>query len=383
MVPSNIQKIICGWINYSCKVISHKMIEKEMEYRGSKSDFNLKFVKEQRVDGSWYLLFYNKCLRYTLMGFERNYQFKIPSNQISVLIRYTSIATHKPFIVHKSIMNPWFLTGFADAESSFSILIQHNDKYKTNWRIKAIFAIGLHIKDIGLLENIKSYLGVGKLHKHGKYSVQYRVESINDLQIIIDHFDKYPLISAKIVDYILFKKAFCIIRLKEHLTKEGLLKLIGIKSCLNLGLSTDLKEAFPNWKENRVIRPEYIFNGIPDPNWIAGFSSGDGSFNIKISNSATTTTTKIGRVQLIFSIGLNIREKELIKSLAAYFKLGNYENVKMSYIYYGENSVSLQVVKFSDICDIIIPFFKVYPIQGQKYFDFLDFIKVVNMLKNK
>ena len=28
------------------------MIEKEMGYRGSKSDFKLKSVKEQRVDGS-------------------------------------------------------------------------------------------------------------------------------------------------------------------------------------------------------------------------------------------------------------------------------------------------------------------------------------------
>lgn len=232
------------------------------------------------------------------------------------------------------------------------------------------------------MEKIQSYLGVGKLHKHGKDSVQYRVESINDLQVIIDHFDKYPLVSAKIVDYILFKKAFYIIKLKEHLTKEGLLKLIGIKSYLNLGLNTNLKEAFPNWKENEVIIPKYTFLGIPDPNLIIGFSSGDGSFNIKISSS---TTTKIGsRVQLRFSIGLNIREKELIKSLITYFKLGkNKEDVKMSYIYYGENFVSLQVVKFSDVNDLIIPFFIEYPIQGKKYFDFLDFIKVANLLKNK
>jgi hypothetical protein len=37
-------------------------------------------VKEQRVDGSWLL---KNNLRYTLMGFERNYQVKIPSNQIN------------------------------------------------------------------------------------------------------------------------------------------------------------------------------------------------------------------------------------------------------------------------------------------------------------
>ena len=247
------------------------MIEKKMEYRGSKSVSDLKIptshikksdtVKEQRVDGSWHFSLYNNnnalkkmCLRYTLMNFERNRQVKILSNWINVLRTYTTIATDKPMFVNKFIINPWFFTGFADAEGSFSILIQPNSKYKTNWRIKAIFAIALHKKDTGLLENIQSSLGVGKLHKHGENSVQYRVESINDLQIIIDHFDKYPLVSAKLADYILFKKAFYIIKLQEHLTKEGLLKLVGIKSSLNLGLSTNLKKAFPNWNEYVITR---------------------------------------------------------------------------------------------------------------------------------
>ena len=363
------------------------MIEKEMEYRGSKSDLTLKSVKEQRVDGSWYSSLYSNnnlkkiYLRCTLMDFERNYQIKILSNWINVLRTYTTIATHKSIIVNKPIINSWFLSGFTDAEGSFSILIQPNSKYKTNWRIKAIFAIALHKKDTELLENIQSFLGVGKLHKHGKNSVQYRVEYIKDLQVIVDHFDKYPLISAKVADYILFKKAFYIIKLQEHLTKEGLLKLIGIKSSLNLGLNSNLKEAFPNWNEYEIIRPEYIFKGIPDPNWIAGFSSGDGSFSIKISNS----TTKIGsRVRLRFAIGLNIREKELIKAIITYFKLDIYkENNKMSYIYSGDNFVSFQVMKYSDIYDIIVPFFNEYSIQGQKSLDFFDFVKVVNMIKNK
>jgi LAGLIDADG endonuclease len=362
------------------------MIEKEMKYRGSKSDLILKSVKEQRVDGSWYSLYNNNLnkmyLRCTLMNFERNYPVKILSNRINVLRTYITIVTHESVLVHKPKINPWFLSGFADAESSFSILIQPNSKYKTNWRIKAIFAIGLHKKDIELLKNIQSSLGVGKLHKHGKNSVQYRVESIKDLQVIVDYFDKYPLISVKAIDYILFKKAFYIIKLQEHLTKEGLLKLIRIKSSLNLGLSNSLKEKFPNWNEYPVTRPEYIFKGIPDPNWIAGFSSGDGSFGIKISSSITT---KIGkRIQLRFEIGLNIREKELIKAIAIYFKLGNYkEDDKMSYIYYINNSVNFQVTKYSNIHDIIIPFFNKYLIQGQKSLDFFDFVKVVNMLKNK
>jgi len=71
-------------------VISQKMIEKEMGYRGSKSITDLHkptshksvIVKEQRVDGSWCGV-YTPRLRCTLTDFERNYQLKIPSNQIN------------------------------------------------------------------------------------------------------------------------------------------------------------------------------------------------------------------------------------------------------------------------------------------------------------
>ena len=53
MVPSCIRKTISGWSNYPGMVTSHEMNENEMGYRGSKSDFVLESVKEQRVDGSY------------------------------------------------------------------------------------------------------------------------------------------------------------------------------------------------------------------------------------------------------------------------------------------------------------------------------------------
>ena len=64
------------------------MNESEMEYRVSKSEINTE--KEQRVDG-------HKCLKlrhlkYTIMGFERSYQIRIPSNHLITYIRsYTSL----------------------------------------------------------------------------------------------------------------------------------------------------------------------------------------------------------------------------------------------------------------------------------------------------
>jgi len=67
-------------------VRSHKMIEKEMGYRGSKSEFlNPQpfeiSVKEQRVDGSCFINTNLVKLRCTLMGCENSYPFKILSKQ--------------------------------------------------------------------------------------------------------------------------------------------------------------------------------------------------------------------------------------------------------------------------------------------------------------
>ena len=84
MVPSYSRKAISGQNNYLGMVTSHKMNESEMGNRGSKSVLLFSTVKEQRVDGS-YCKAKSKImqLRCTLMGFERNYQIKIPSKQLN------------------------------------------------------------------------------------------------------------------------------------------------------------------------------------------------------------------------------------------------------------------------------------------------------------
>lgn len=110
---------------------------------------------------------------------------------------------------------------------------------------------------------------------------------------------------------------------------------------------------------------------------MAGFTSGDGSFHIKTSKSATT---KLGtRVQLRFSIGLDIREKLLITDLVKFFNLQDFDK----YIYTTENAVNFQITNFTDIMNIIIPFFEQYPIEGIKKLDYVDFKTVGDLMLNK
>jgi hypothetical protein len=98
------------------------MNENEMGNRGSKSDIfsSNKSVKEQRVDGSCFGTY--PKLRCTLMGFKRNYQIRIPSNQLNV----KNFSTFN----YSSNVNPWFMTGLIDGEGSFTIVTDKNQKLK-------------------------------------------------------------------------------------------------------------------------------------------------------------------------------------------------------------------------------------------------------------
>jgi hypothetical protein len=98
-----------------------------------------------------------------------------------------------------------------------------------------VFKIGLHKKHAVLLYSIQKFFGVGKIY-HEKDVVYYQVFSNKDLLLIVDHFDKYPLITQKFADYCLFKKAFDIVKNKQHLSKKGLREIVSLKASLNRGL---------------------------------------------------------------------------------------------------------------------------------------------------
>jgi len=65
------------------------------------------------------------------------------------------------------------------------------------YQIQAIFKIALHSKDLDLLYQVQKFFRVGKITKHGETSSQYTVKSLKDLEIIISHFENYPLLGQK------------------------------------------------------------------------------------------------------------------------------------------------------------------------------------------
>lgn len=67
------------------------------------------------------------------------------------------------------------------------------------------------------------------------------------LNVILPHFDKYPLITQKLADYLLFKEVVLIMKRGEHLTSSGLKVIMNNRASMNRGLTPELKEAFPDY----------------------------------------------------------------------------------------------------------------------------------------
>jgi hypothetical protein len=342
------------------------MSENKMDYRGSKSA-NLKAaVKEQRADGSWFL-WMQRNLRCALTGFERGYQIKCPSKQL--IIKFSTWQRQ----IFK--LNPWFVTGFTDAEGTFTVVIVKDNHRKVGWRILPKYQICLHARDYELLLHIQQFFGgIGYIYKpktgNSTNLAYYTVSNVKELtNIIIPHFMNYTLLTQKAEDFRLFKTIVDHISNKTHITIEGLQEIINFKASLNNGLSDIVHSEFENITPafRAFIKPE----NIPDPNWVTGFVNGEGTFDVKIYRSKT----KIGKaVQLRFRISQHERDIKLMELLIKYLGCGQIEK-------HSKNpAVALVITKFVHNTEKIIPFFENYPLVGVKKLDFKDWCKISQLM---
>uniref|UniRef100_UPI0022FD95BF hypothetical protein n=1 Tax=Pseudofabraea citricarpa TaxID=1664388 RepID=UPI0022FD95BF len=122
----------------------------------------------------------------------------------------------------KDLKNYW-LAGFSDAKASFHIkAFIDRSKIELNFQIN-------EIEDENILY-IKNSLG-GKIEY--KDTCQYKTSSLGSTKKVIKYFDKFHLLSSKHVNYLKWRKAYLIIQENEHLSDEGLKKIIKRKNTIN------------------------------------------------------------------------------------------------------------------------------------------------------
>lgn len=265
-------------------------------------------------------------------------------------------------------INSYYVTGFIDGEGCFLINVAARSDVKIGHTVNLTFKLKIHSRDLELLKNIKEFFqNIGNIVIRKDGYVEFIVSSQKDIEVLIKHFDSYPLVTQKWSDYQIFKQVFIMIKNKEHLTMEGLKRIISLKAVFNKGLTDKLKTAFPDVVPAQ--RPQAPKPSIPNPSWLAGFVDAEGCFFVTLTNNSTSAS-------LIFKVTQHIRDAELLKEFINYFDCGYYKISTNS----GGDFI---VTKFNDINTKIIPFFQKYTILGSKRLDFYDFVIVAKLIHEK
>jgi hypothetical protein len=184
--------------------------------------------------------------------------------------------------------------------------------------------------------------------------------------------EKYPLLTQKQADFLLFKSIVELMIKKEHLNPKGFRKILSLKAVLNRGLNETLSKHFPD-----VIpasKPLVETTEIPDNNWLAGFTDAEGSFGVTVYSSKTNIGFAVG---LRFRLTQHVRDLKLFKIISNHLLCGRLVTEP------NNSAIRLDISGVADMINVIKPFFTKYPLQGSKRLDYECFIEIAAIMERK
>lgn len=277
-------------------------------------------------------------------------------------------------------MNPWWVTGFVDAEGSFSMSIFKSKTASIGWTIGPCFIITLHERDLELLNSIKKFFSVGSVSITRTKNAQFRVRSKSDLNIIINHFEKYPLQTSKVLNFMYFCEILGFINEKLHTNIPGFLKLVSLINKLNKPLSESLLSKISQLGviPNIEFKVSSIINKVENlnPFWISGFVTGEGSFTYFTKTRINSKGKTVKDYSLVFEVSQKVIDLHILNLINTYFKTGNvYTDTK------GMSRYRLRMQ--SKNINTLVSHFNNYPLIGYKALQYLSWIKIVYILNDQ
>lgn len=94
-------------------------------------------------------------------------------------------------------LNPWFVTGFYEGEGAFTYC-----RSLSGSKINPRLSITQRFDYDDLIQKLKDFWGMGKIYEvkargNSKKSVKLVICNQDDLPIVIEHFDRYPIQSIQ------------------------------------------------------------------------------------------------------------------------------------------------------------------------------------------
>jgi len=248
-------------------------------------------------------------------------------------------------------MAQW-VTGFCDRSGSFGLTMYRKG---TSWHFKVVFEVLLNIKDIHILETLKSFFGVGKIYVTNT-TATYRVTGFSNLTVIINHFIAYPLISSKHVVFTLWSEAVNLIGTSQHLVPSTFAYIQTIYAALGRGPSAAVMQAFPSLTP--MVLPTHtvtVTSNNINPWWISGYLTLYCSFILTIAGGGWGDSVYNRHM---FTVSFTMLDFALAEVISSHIGLSLYVRTN-------EQRVDVMSQSMKEALNLI-DFLDVYPLQSYK-----------------
>lgn len=271
-------------------------------------------------------------------------------------------------------LTPWQVTGLTDGEGSFTYSITKTGL--TRFKISLEFKVTQKTHSEGILYELKDYFGCGNvvIDNRTTDTKKYHVTSLQSiLTNVIPHFDLYPCITSKELNYRDWKKIANMMNKKEHLNNEGVEQILSIVSQMNSKRSFDDKYNFCKTVTG-LTRDENNGNlsvklDLP-ADWVQGFLTGESLFYIYINGT---------NIQPSLELGQNSHDVAILLALKKFFNEG-YIKPKFNFEDLVECQNSRSVNRFVlRKTETIIQFVDQHQMLTRKHLDYLDWKKIVEI----
>jgi hypothetical protein len=98
-------------------------------------------------------------------------------------------------------LDPWYVTGFAEGQGQFTYS-------RSGKQLSLYFALKLDEADESILEAVRDFFGgIGSIYYvQARRAAYYRVCRREQLPVVVDHFDTYPLRGGKRAAYAIWRE---------------------------------------------------------------------------------------------------------------------------------------------------------------------------------
>jgi hypothetical protein len=128
----------------------------------------------------------------------------------------------------------YYISGFVDGEGSFNVSIRKHPGYKLGWKTSLTFNVSQ--KGVQSLELLKNTFQCGYVRKRWDNLHYFEIVEFEKIMSrVIPFFKRFKLKSEKEKDFQIFRKVANLMKNGEHLTVNGIIKILELRKPMNYG----------------------------------------------------------------------------------------------------------------------------------------------------